>query len=83
MRKKTLPIFILLFFSISIVHFMFSTLLTGDIEELLPLKIAPRAPIERIVPQERNMYSPKELQRIYLFEHIHKSVERAKKGATS
>ena len=62
---------------------MFSTLLSGDIEELLPLKIAPRAPIEHIVPEEKNKYSPKDLQRIYLFEHIHKSVERAKKGTTS
>ena len=83
MKKKLLHIITLLFFSVGSVYFMFSTLLEGDITKLLPLKIAPQTPTEQYAPQQKNKYTPKELHRIYLFEHIHKSIERGKKGITS
>lgn len=79
MKKKLLSIVTLLFLSVGCVHLIFSTLLAGDINELLPLKISPQIPTEH-GPQQRNKYSPQELRRIYMFEHIHKSVERGKKG---
>jgi len=83
MKKKLLHIITLLFFSVGCVHFMFSTLLAGDITKLLPLKISPQIPTEQNAPQQKNKYAPHDLHRIYLFEHIHKSVERGKKGITS
>lgn len=83
MKKKLLHIVTLLFFSVGSVHFMFSTLLAGDITKLLPLKISPQIPTENYAPQQKNKYTPQELHRIYLFENVHKSVERGKKGITS
>lgn len=83
MKKKLLHIVTLLFFSVGCVHFMFNSLLTGGIEKLIPLKISPQIPAEPYAPQQKNKYSPQELKRIYMFEHIHKSVERGKKGITS
>ncbi len=80
MKKKLLHIVALLFFSLGCVYFMFNTLLRGDITKLLPLKISPQIPSEQYAPQQKNKYSPKDLKRIYMFEHIHKSVERGKKG---
>jgi len=83
MKKKLLHIVTLLIFSVGSVHFIFSTLLAGDINKLLPLKISPQIPTEHYAPQQKNKYTPQELHRIYLFEHIHKSVARGKKGMPS
>jgi len=83
MKKKLLQITTLLLLSLSSVLFLFSSLLEGDIKSFLPLKISPQIPIENFAPKQKNIYSPQELQRIYMFEHIHKSVERGKKGITS
>jgi len=83
MKKKLLHIITLLFFSVGTVHYLFSTMVAGDRSTLLPLKISPQTPTEQYAPQQKNKYTPHELHRIYLFEHIHKSVERGKKGITS
>lgn len=83
MKKKLLRTVTLLFFSLGSVHFLFSAFMMGNKELLLPLKISPQTPIEHNSPATKNKYSPHELRRIYLFEHIHKSVERGKKGITS
>ena len=83
MKKKLLRIVALLFFSLEAVHFTFSAFMMGNKELLLPLKISPQSPTEHHIPATKNKYSPHELRRIYLFEHIHKSVERAKKGTIS
>ena len=83
MKKKLLQIITLLFFSVGSVHYLLSTLVAGDTNTLLPLKISPQTPAEPYAPQQKNKYTPKELHRIYLFENIHKSVERGKKGITS
>jgi hypothetical protein len=83
MKKKLLHITSLLLLSVSSVLFLFSNLLEGDIKNFLPLKISPEIQIENFTPQQKNIYSPQELQRIYMFEHIHKSVERGKKGINS
>ncbi|WP_299254514.1 hypothetical protein [uncultured Cytophaga sp.] len=80
MKKKLLHIGTLLFLSVTSVLFLFNSLLAGDIKNFLPLKISPEIQIENFAPQQKNIYSPQELQRIYMFEHIHKSVERGKKG---
>jgi len=83
MKKKLLRIVALLFFSLEAVHFMFSLFMMANKELLVPLKISPQTPAEQHIPAPRNKYSPQELRRIYLFEHIHKSVERGKKGTIS
>jgi hypothetical protein len=83
MKKKLLHITSLLLLSVSSVLFLFSSLLEGDIKSFLPLKISPEIQIENLAPQQKNIYSPQELQRIYMFEHIHKSVERGKKGISA
>lgn len=83
MKKKLLRIAVLLFFSLESVNFVFSGFMMNNKELLLPLKISPQTPGEHHIPSMKNKYSPHELRRIYLFEHIHKSVERGKKGAVS
>lgn len=83
MKKKLLHITTLLVLSVNCVLFLFSNLLAGDIKSFLPLKISPQIPIENFAPQQKNIYSPQELNRIYMFEHIHKSVERGKKGISA
>ena len=83
MKKHLLRILALLLFSLAGVHFMFHAFLKGNINELLPLKISPRTPTENNIPANKNKYPPQQLKRIYLFEHIHKSVEKGKKGITS
>lgn len=80
MKNKLLHIVTLLFFSLGCIHIMFNTLSTDDGTMLLPLKISPQIPSEQYIPKQKNNYSPKELKRIYMFEHIHKSIERGKKG---
>jgi len=83
MKKKLLRITALLFFSLAGVHFMFSAFMKGNVDRLLPLKISPQVPVEQQNPEIKNKYTPQQLKRIYLFENIHKSVERGKKGITS
>jgi hypothetical protein len=83
MKKKLLQIVTLVLFSVGSVHIMFSVLLAGDTSKLLPSKIAPQTPSDQYAPQQQNKYSPKELNRIYLFEKIHKSIERGKRGIPS
>ena len=83
MKKKLLHTVGLLFFSITVVFFLFNVVLVNNIDKLLPSKISPQNPTEEYIPKEKNKYSPHELQRIYLFEHIHRSVQREKKGITS
>lgn len=81
MKKKLLHIVTLLFFSLGCVYFMFNAL-SGGITTLLPLKISPQIQPDQYTPQQKKKYNPSELHRIYLFERIHKSVERGKKGIT-
>ncbi len=83
MKKKLLHILTLLFFSVETAHFLFSAIVFYDISKILPLKISPDRPAERHSPAVKNKYTPHQLHRIYMFEKIHKSVERGKKGATS
>ncbi len=83
MKNKLLQIVTLVFFSVGSVHYMFNALSSGDKSNLLPFKISPQSPGEHYVPQQKNNYSPQKLNRLYLFEHIHRSVERGKKGITS
>jgi hypothetical protein len=83
MKNKLLHILTLLFFSVEAVHFLFSAMLFYDLNRLLPLKTSPNRPAEQHTPAVKNKYTPQDLNRIYLFEHIHKSIERGKKGTTS
>ena len=83
MKKKLLHIVTLLLLSVGSVYLMFNTFLEGNLTKLLPLKISPQIPTEQYAPQHQNKYTPQELHRIYLFENIHKSVERGKKGISS
>lgn len=83
MNKKLLHTVLLLSFSLTVVLLLFNVVLVTNINQLLPSKISPQNPREEYMPREKNKYSPHELQRIYLFEHIHRSVESGKKGTVS
>jgi len=82
MRKFIVLIPFLFMLSMLMVQSLIVPVFSESFERPVPKKIAPDHQREKeFQPQNRPRYKPSEVNRMYLFEHIHRSVQRAKKGS--